>query len=161
MTLGVVTPFPRSENGFSENGEWGKRGANRIASPWRKVWHPFVAFSENGEWRMTITIFPPACGKNVCSIHMHIPLQGWKRWEAVKSGEFFSKNSPFFISRGEVRVPILREWTLRTWCHVTILRPWRMGGKGCDNPYFQPTMWESRGFSFGETITGQFGLCSF
>ena len=33
---------------------------------------------ENGEWRMTITIFPPACGKNVCSIHMHIPL-GEKR----------------------------------------------------------------------------------
>ena len=45
-TLGVVRPSRRSENG-----DWGKRGANRIDSPWRKVWHPFVAFSENGEWR--------------------------------------------------------------------------------------------------------------
>jgi len=35
--IGVVTPLWRMENGRMENGELGKGGANRIASPWRKV----------------------------------------------------------------------------------------------------------------------------
>ena len=56
----------------------------------------------------------------------------------VRRGEDFSENGPFFTSRGvEVRVSILREWTLRrsrTCCHLTSLRPWRMRLKGCDNP---------------------------
>ena len=55
-------------------------------------------------------------------------------------GETFSENSPFFTRWGEeVRFSILREWALRhsrRGCHVTILRPPRMGGKRCDNPYY-------------------------
>jgi hypothetical protein len=54
-------------------------------------------------------------------------------------GETFSENSPFFTHGGEeVRFSILREWALRhsrRGCHVTILRPPRMGGQRCDNPY--------------------------
>ena len=107
--LGVVTLSRRSENG-----EWGKRGANIIASPWKKVWHPFVAFSENGEWRMI-----------------------GEKHEACN--ETFSENSPFFTRGGEeVRFSILQGWALhhsRRGCHFTILRPPRMGGKRCDNPY--------------------------
>jgi hypothetical protein len=68
-----------------------------------------------------------------------IPLQGERGEKRNSRGEFFSENGPFFTERGEeVRVSILREWTLRrsrTCCHVTILRPRRMGGKGCDYPY--------------------------
>ena len=113
-TIGVVTPSPSSENGFSENGDWGKRGTNRIASPWRKVWNPFVAFSENREWKLENEV-----------------RSGEKRWIILREW-------PILHSKGEeVRVSILWEWTLRrsrTDCHVTILRPWRMGLKGCDNP---------------------------
>ena len=60
------------------------------------------------------------------------------------SGETFSKNSPFFIGGGEeVRVSILRGWTLRhsrRGCHFNILRPPRMGGKRCDNPLCEPAL---------------------
>jgi hypothetical protein len=54
-------------------------------------------------------------------------------------GETFTENSPFFTPEGEEgRFSILREWALRhsrRGCHVTILQPWRMGGKRCDNPH--------------------------
>jgi len=59
-------------------------------------------------------------------------------WRKKACGETFSENSPFFTRGGEeVRFFILREWALRhsrRGCHVTILRPPRMGGKRCDNP---------------------------
>jgi hypothetical protein len=74
----------------------------------------FVAFSENGEWKSAGEKLE-ACGEN------------------------FSENAPFFTGGGEeVRVSILQEWALRhsrRGCHVTILRPPRMGRKRCDNPY--------------------------
>ena len=47
---------------FSENGEWGKRGANTIASPWRKVWHPLWPV-ENGECEL------PFCRPHVVRIY--------------------------------------------------------------------------------------------
>ena len=58
--MGVVTPSRRSENGFSENGEGGKRGASRIASPWRGV-TPLCGsqrmdLGDNGECKL------PFCG---------------------------------------------------------------------------------------------------
>jgi hypothetical protein len=61
-------------------------------------------------------------------------------------GETFFENSPFFTRGGkEVRFSILREWTLRhsrRGCHVTILRPPRMGGKrlGVTTPTQQSTL---------------------
>ena len=58
ILAGVVTPPRRMENGG-----WGKKRANRIASPWRKVWHPNC-----GAWRMGFTC-ELACGKNVCFVH--------------------------------------------------------------------------------------------
>jgi hypothetical protein len=58
----------------------------------------------------------------------------------VACGETLFENSPFFTRGGEeVKFSILREWALRhsrRGCHVTILRPPRMGGKRCDNPYY-------------------------
>jgi hypothetical protein len=58
-------------------------------------------------------------------------------------GETFSENSAFFTRGGkEVGFSILREWAFhhsRRGCHVTILRPLRMGGKRCNNPlYMRP-----------------------
>jgi hypothetical protein len=56
-----------SENGEWENGEWRmeneeKKGANRIASPWRMCDTPIVAHEE---WRMGITR-ESTSGKNLC-----------------------------------------------------------------------------------------------
>ena len=106
VLVGVVTPSPRSENGFSEkfNGEWGKREANRIASPWRKVWHPFVP-----------------------SRRMEMALQGWNKWEEVRSSQRmahssspeekklgfpFSENGPSAIQGHAANSPFsdLEEW---------------------------------------------------
>ena len=77
--VGVVTPSRRSD---------------RIASPWRKVWHPFVAFSENGEWRMkeaTPGEKQEACGEPSPRILHSLPA------EEKKLGFPFSENRPSAI----------------------------------------------------------------
>ena len=116
-TLGVVTPSRRSENGFSENGEWGKRGANRIASPWRKVWHPFVAFSENGEWkkRPRERNMRPAVKPSPRILHSS-PA------EEKKLGFPFSKNGPSTIHGEGAKSPFsdLWEWEERGVTTLTI-----------------------------------------
>jgi hypothetical protein len=55
-----------SEVGEWVLGEWGKRGASRIASRRRKVWHPFLVlgewFSENGGCKLPFAdILPGTC----------------------------------------------------------------------------------------------------
>ena len=63
--------YTRGCHTSSENGERGKRRANRVASPWRKCDTPIVA---RGEWRMGIT-HESTCGKNSCSAQPRPPPQ--------------------------------------------------------------------------------------
>jgi len=134
--------YSRACHTSSGNGEWGKRGVNKIASPWRKVWHPFVACAE---WRLRITM-PPTCGKNLCSIHtlgfevrclIHQALfvvwilgeRSNPMWKIINlpQEDFSILHSP---------ISNLREWALRhsrRACHVPILHSPRMERKSCDN----------------------------
>jgi hypothetical protein len=140
------------ENGEWENGEWGKREANRIASPWRKVWHPFVAC---GEWRMEnenyhcrphvvriYVLFTNSDLKSVVSSIMHFCSvdSRWKKQPQVKNSKtFFILHSSPVEEKKFSPFSILREWALRhskrVW-HIPILHSPRIGRKRCDNPYY-------------------------
>jgi hypothetical protein len=144
-----VLPFIRGCHTFSKNGEWGKRRAKRIPSPWRKVWHPFVARGEwrmeNGEWELPL---PPACGKNLCFIHTlgfevrflfhHALFVVWSLGERSNPKCKIIKPS----TRSFLHSPFsnLWEWALRhsrRAYHIPILHSPRMGRKRCDNPYYE------------------------
>ena len=101
--LGVVTPSWRLENGFLENGDWGKRGANRIDSPWGKVWHPFVAFSK---YEDPVGEKHKACGENSPRIPHSLST------EEKKLGFAFSENGPSAIQGEGATSPFsnLEEW---------------------------------------------------
>ena len=134
-----------NNRGCHEDGEWGKRGANKIASPWRKCDTPIMWPVENGEWRMGITR-ELACGKNLCYAQprpppqiKHIDPPTVK--EATPSEEpSHNKFSPFSILHSwmiRMYFSIFREWALllsRRACHVPILWGLRMERKRCDNP---------------------------
>ena len=92
-----------------------------------------------GPWRMWITILPPACGKNLCSInwksvyHPSCTFCWWKKQPRVRNRglRWNLLHSPLFTRGGEeVRFSILREWDLiihsRRGC--SDLREWEEGG---------------------------------
>ena len=112
-----------------------EKGVTPLCGPWRM---------ENGECKLpfcrphVVRIYAQFTRSDSSTVSLHVKeATPGEKQEAC--GETFSENSPFFTRGGEeVRFSILREWALRhsrRGCHIIILRPLRMGGKRCDNPY--------------------------
>ena len=118
LEIGVVTPPQRMENGRMKNGEWGKRGANKIASPWRKCDTPLWPV-ENGEWLCGETF-----AQNFFSILHSSPVEEKK-----------------FSSFSILQSPRMGPPPFKRACHIPILHSLENGKKEVWQPLMLMLLW--------------------